>query len=116
LQRNRILVVSTDTILGAGVVNILTQAKEFEVIRVDSENQNDLIMALNDFLPAAVIFSENYFNSNNFLLPYLINNYPNLRIITVNADDNWVHAYLTNEFFISQSSDLAEFIRSQQVI
>lgn len=114
MKKKRIIVVSTDTILGAGVMNTLTQAKEFEVIRFDSEDQHDLILALNQHQPIAIIFSENYLVARSSLLPLLINNYPYLRIITVNADDNWVHAYMRKEIFLSQPADLAEIIRSEQ--
>jgi len=113
LSGKRVLVCSSELILGASLMRLLADEMDMDVIGITNTDENGLMEAIRNAEPNIVIFSSPKINENLALPLKIIANNPELTLITINSDDNWVRAYSKKEILLSQASDLAEIIRSQ---
>ena len=94
-------------LLGEAIESILTMARNWQVIKmIDSPDVRVLTQAVEKFHPDIVIINQRSC-ADGFLPPIqLIEDFPELRVITVNPDNNVVEVYNKQEICIEEVSDL----------
>ena len=98
-------------LLGEAIESILTAARNWQVIKVlDNQDVEVLIQEVEKTHPEIVIINQGHC-AHSFPVPiHLIEDFPKLRVITINPDNNLVEIYNKQEICIEEASDLLSVI------
>jgi len=113
LNIKRVLVCSSELLLGAIVIRLLDSEIDIDVIGLSSIDETNLTEAIHLFQPDTVIYPLPLLDTDDTLLTKIIADLPELNLISIYFDDNRVQAYTKREIVLTHASDLAEIIRSQ---
>jgi hypothetical protein len=111
MTMRRVLVVEHQRLLGAGIENMLRRDVDLEVLGVTPESEQALLRIIDRFQADVVIFDEAMIDSTRLL--NLLEHYPMLRVLLVNADDGLVRTFDTRQFNVVQGAELAALIKSR---
>lgn|GEM_PF-1584850 len=107
----RILIVENESLLGAAIEHLLTGITDFQVVGIKAPDEETLIEALKQIRADVLIFDEASLLKVSLRLLTEILNYPYLRIVVVNANNDYVQLYHKQEAVITQAADLINLIR-----
>ncbi|MCL4301464.1 MAG: hypothetical protein KJ077_37535 [Anaerolineae bacterium] len=110
----RVLIVDNELLLGAGLERLLSRTAGFHVVGVMGVDEETLIVAINHLQADVLIFDEASLLKIPLKLLTTILDYPDLRIVVVNTEDNRAQIYDKQQLVITQFTDLVKVIRSRQ--
>ncbi len=99
-------------ILGEAILELLGKENDMEVTLVPKENAVELLKAVKENRPDAIIFA-------NFLCPCELNSiqeitsfFPGITLVAFSASDNFIHIYQANQFILLPATDITQVVRS----
>jgi DNA-binding NarL/FixJ family response regulator len=107
----RVLVIENQRLLGAGIETLLRRDVDLDVLGVTPESESGLLRDINRFQADVVIFDEAMIDSTGLL--NLLEHYPTLRVVLVNADDGLVRTFDARQFNVVQATELVALIKSR---
>jgi hypothetical protein len=110
----RVLIVENESLLGAALEHLLTGIAEFQVVGIKAPDEETLIEAIKHIQADVLIFDEVSLLKVSLRFLTKILNYPYLRIVVVNANNDYVQVYYKQEVAISQAADLINLIRGSK--
>jgi hypothetical protein len=108
----RILVCSSDLILGASVKQMLNGEANFQVVGLASEARPDIQSALDSFHPDGVILSEHLFLERAELFQSLVSGCSGPWLMVLSPTHSWLTVLKPSKILLSAGSDLLICIRS----
>lgn len=100
------LLVSVNEIVIVAIESLLINRGDLEVIRTGEGSESGLIRAIELYRPDVIIFDEGSSLYNQTRLLRLLIQYPKLRMISFNHQDNQLHIYQQHVVQVTQFSDL----------
>lgn len=108
--KQRVLVATHEMLLGAGIESLLLRQKELDLVGITPGSSADLIKKITRLKPEIVILDEGmYLVSAKELLTFL-NDWPEMRLVVVSANENRVQVYNKRQIRVTQSMDLVEMM------
>ena len=108
----RILICACRPVLGFGVESLLASEADLEVINVVNEDMCGLLQAVAQYRPDTIILDKSLIMEDGNLLVSLLEELPEMRVIGVSAEDNWLHLYWKRDVMVTQAADFTEVVRS----
>ncbi len=108
----RVLVCSSELLLGASLFRLLDGEVDIDVFGITSSDENTLSNSIQEFHPDIIVYTAPFASGDDNFLGFLCSNHPDIPFITIDSKDNWVHTYAKKDFLLSHASDLVEIIRS----
>lgn len=102
-------------LLGTIVENLLAPITNMELSGIIGTSKSEMVEAIERKKPDVIIFCNNSHNTAPANLVRIIKSYPDIRIVTVTANDNYMHIYGKQKYLMTKSTDLVEFIQNQYV-
>lgn len=100
-----------DSLLLKAVETLLNTGKGLMVIRFsDRLSDDDLIQNVKEARPDVFIIHEELFIGKSHLVTKFLQDFPRLKIVTLNLDNNQVEIYSGQTLIIQKSSDLLSII------
>jgi chemotaxis response regulator CheB len=115
-QKQRILIVDNESLLGAGVERLLSAEASFSVVGAILPDGVTLLEIVKSLRPDIVILDETYLLTLSLRVLAEFLDIPHLRVITVNANDDRVQMYYKQQSQITQGADLIHFIQGHKKI
>jgi chemotaxis response regulator CheB len=104
-KAKRILVVESETLLSQGLISLLRSRPGLEVKGVYYAGLNHLVSEIESFFPDVILIRQQclaeYFRD---LLPVLMV-HPELRLVSFNPENNFLHVYARQEVMVKESAD-----------
>ncbi len=110
-SRVRVLVIENETLLGAGIENLLTRQDGIELSGVSPVTDVDLIKKIERFQPHCIILHELSYPVNFNRLIAMLRVYPDLNVIVLSASENLIQVYTKRQALVTESTDLVDIIR-----
>ena len=107
----RILIIIQNQLLATSIQNLLAPNDGFSIQCAFDDNIQELLTAITLQCPDILILDDSHTGqeiSKTFLME---NNYPDVRVIIANVDDNLLKIYERFEFQLSRSADFVDAIR-----
>ena len=108
-HRTQILVIESDNLLAASIINLLASRTEFDVSRSTASLLTHTVEA-NGSEPDVVIIEEAHMLANMPAFVFYVNRHPNLRLIVMGVDENKVHIFDKQMVEVTQVSDFLELL------
>lgn len=112
----RVLVINGGDLLFGGVVKLLSQEDDFEVIKRDFSDSSTLISVLEDFRPVVLIINESLLFTDLYAIFDCLRDFSGLRVIALNIQKNLLHIFEKKEYFVGGASDLFDIVRWEKNI
>lgn len=109
----RILIVENQLLLGAGLQNLLSKIADLEVIGISPRNQLELIREIKQLQPDVIFLNKDSRLTDASDLLTFLENFHELRLVVVNANDHLVRIYSQQEARLCQTTDLLDIIRKR---
>ena len=111
-KNNRtVLLLGRDDLLRQAVEHLITESKDWKVTRILDERRVDiLIREVGRIKPDVVVISQSDFAHELDLPSKLMQNYPDIKIITIGSESNLVEVYNKQEISIEQAADFLSII------
>lgn len=111
----KILIVHDEQLLSAAIVTLLCAESDLDVYNFPADRTTKLVEKIGQICPDVVILGHTpllaeYIQS---LLPVL-GGCPDLRLIVISANHNWLNIYSTHQINVRRPSDLINAIRCSQ--
>jgi hypothetical protein len=100
--------------LGLAVENRLSSESDLQVIIVDSEDRYGLLQSVARYQPGTIILDQSVILEDSAFFVSLLEELPELRVIGISVEDNWLHMYCKREVEVTQAVDLTEIVRSHK--
>ncbi len=107
----RVLVINSQDTLSGGVVSLLSREEDLEIIDKEVAGKSDLVSALEELQPEAVIMNDSLLFTYPATILRLLRSYPELQVIVLDEDQNLIHLYTKLEVVVERASDLISLIR-----
>jgi DNA-binding NarL/FixJ family response regulator len=107
----RVLIVENQTLLGAGVHNLVGDETGLEVRGVSPHDHTELIRDIQRFQPDIVILNKVSQLIAPLNLLAALENHTQLQLIVVSADDNRVCIYAKRQLLVKRAADFIDIIR-----
>ena len=107
----RILVINSEDLLSGGVVSLLRREEDFEIVTKDIPDKSALASEIEGLKPDAVLINESFLFTYPASVLHLLQEFPELRVIVLDENQNLLHIYKTREVVVERSLDLIATIR-----
>ena len=106
-----ILACADELLLGSIVEGLLTQRDGLELIEIIGKSKKEVVDAIDRLHPDVLLLCHKTHDTipSNFM--QLLQDYPDLLIVTVSTDDNYMHIYGKQLVLITPSTDLISVIQ-----
>lgn len=95
------------------VEHLLVQKHEWRAIRISSEwDEETMALKLKGIFPDVLVVSESVLTDDGYRLIQIVEEYPKLKIITINLENNLIEIYHKQTLGINEASDLLEIIEA----
>ncbi len=101
----RVLVISGEQLLLAGVRHILDQEGDLEILSTPISDVVAITQEIELFKPEVIVVEESMPWANSLMMFDLLKAYPELRVVVVSADENRLQVYEKKEILIYQLGD-----------
>jgi chemotaxis response regulator CheB len=106
-----VLVVQQDSLLNEALTSILLSSKsELKIVTSAAKDVGELIAEIPDLKPDLVLLGESMPLAAKDALAHLLMSYPELRVIVVSEDTNWLHVFHKKDMLLSRRADLLDVI------
>ena len=111
-KNNRaVLLLGRDDLFRQAVEHLITESKNWRVAGILDEHEVDvLIREIGRVKPYVVVISQSDFSHELDLPSKLMQNYPDIKIITISSESNLVEVYNKQEISIEQAADFLSII------
>ncbi len=114
IEKQCVLIVENGSLLGAGVECLLSDEAWLCVVGVTPPDGATLIEIIKHLQPDLIILDEAYFLTLSIGLLAKLLDHPQLRVITVSANNDRVQMYHKQQLLITHATDLVHFIRARR--
>jgi hypothetical protein len=102
-----------EELLMRAVEHLLVQKHEWHAIRISSEwDEETMALKLKGIFPDVLVVSESVLMDDGYRLIQIVEEYPKLKIITINLENNLIEIYHKQTLGINEASDLLEIIEA----
>jgi len=108
-----LLACTEERLLGSIVEDLLNQSDDLVCSEIIGGSPKEITQAVELHKPDVLIFCHKTHNTVPVQFAQLFTLYPEMLIITVSTDDNYMHIYGRQRVMISQSGDLLSAIQNQ---
>lgn len=108
----RVLIMDSETLLGASVQSYLAREADLEVIGISAGDQSLLAEQIERWRPDVVILGDPGHQLEPTHLLAQFRGCSRLRVVVLSADDNQVHIYCQQKVLMTCAADLLHIIRS----
>lgn len=105
MDRKRILIVTSGDLSSAGLVSVVSSHQEMEVHTVTASEQAELLQAIVGFRPEVLILDDAILLETLEVLVDLRKEFPKLRTVTVNWDENEIQVCDRQQILIAGIAD-----------
>ena len=112
MKPKTILLWSREDLLSTSVEFFLAAQEEWNVVSVSGNKVATLVRNIHEINPDVVIISQERCRKNMELLMDLFLQYPELRIITLNMDDNQIEVYSKQNIMVQTASDFIAIVEA----
>ena len=109
MESKRILIFACGPVLGIVVESLLASEPGLVVFRLTDEE--DLLKSVARYQPSILVIDETAILYDNTLLSSLLTQYPEMQVVGVSGDDNWLHLYWTRDVLIQRAKDFTELFQ-----
>ena len=113
MATRKVLVCSSELLLGAGIRGLLDGEEDLEGLGVGLANEKAFFEAVNRFQPDIVLIDKSTEPEVKSRLMCLLQDCPHICVILLSGKDNWLHVFHRRDFLVNQTSDLVNVIRSK---
>lgn len=97
-------------LLGLGVEHVLTQSSRLEVMNSYPKDLSEILSLVEHYRPDVVVLGGCFEISQESVFFQLLVDKPQLQIIAVHLDNNWLRVYQRRSVLVSPASDLVQII------
>ena len=112
MSRKKILLFSSESLLGSAIRCLLSSDQELELTAVESEDLGELVGVSRKLKPDVIILEQSLLASYSGLLNRLLGGGKKSRVITLDENQNILHVYSGHEVALERSSDLLSILHS----
>ncbi len=106
-----VLAIRPDSLLNRALAGILLTSKDnLRVINSHADDLPGLLSEVDELKPDVVLLGESLPLAAKDILGHLLMNSPEMRVIVVSEDTNWLHVFDKQEMLMTRQSDLLELI------
>ena len=109
----RILIVENQLLLGAGLQSLLSVEPDLHVIGISPSNQLELVREIRQFRPDIVFLDKDSQLTDAVELLTFLEDFHELQLIEVNANDHLVHIYNMQETRLCRATDVLSILRKR---
>jgi hypothetical protein len=103
----------TDELLFESIVeSLLSNLDDLELTQMIGSSQMELLEAIEKIQPQVLVLCHRTHDTLPTDYIFFLQHYPDLKIITVSSEDNYMHIYGKQKVLIKQSTDLLSVIQS----
>lgn len=107
----RVLVMQKDSLLNQALANILKNSEcEISVITSGASNSQGLIAETTELKPDIVILGESTPMAGKDVLGYLLMSNPEMQVVVVSEDTNYLHVFHKKDMLITRQTDLLDVL------
>ncbi len=110
-----VLIVHNRSLLSAGIESLLMCEANLDVFGVFPNNEASLLRAIGRYQPDVIILDKSSRITNSIRLLTLLEEYPRMRIVEVNPENNLISLYGKYHILITQVADFLTAVNSPQV-
>lgn len=109
-----LLVIENDSPLNFAMEMLLVPSSGIKAVKSSAGNFQGLVDEVCNLRSQVVIFEDSAIPTEENSFTHLLISNPELKIIVVLRDSNYIHVFRKEEILIQSSSDFLEIIRSKQ--
>lgn len=113
MKMRKILAVGMNSLLSLGLSSSLAQNQQLSLAECNTEDLQILNAEISLFEPDVILVSNSSVFAVDTLLGSLLAAFPNLRVIVVQEDSNWLNVYSNQAINLTHISDLQKVIDDQ---
>jgi chemotaxis response regulator CheB len=107
-----LLACADEILLGSIVEDLLNQSDDLVCSEIISTSQDEVLAAIDRVTPDVLVLCHRTHNTVPIQFAPLFMQYPELLIITVSTDDNYMHIYGKQKVLLQSSSDLLSVLQN----
>lgn len=109
-----ILLTQSQSLLGFGLSNTLMRSlMEIELVTSEASELMELINEIGNIKPDVILIGESMSLARKDALFQLMMCFPELRVIVISEDTNWLHVFHKKDWLITSHTDLLDIVYSQ---
>ncbi len=106
-----VLVTNQDSMLNRAVKNLLTSSKcKLKIISSGAKDVHGLIAETSKVRPDIVILGESTPLARMDVLGNLLMSYPEMRVVVVSEESNWIHVFDKRDKLMTRQADLLDVL------
>jgi DNA-binding NarL/FixJ family response regulator len=106
-----VLIMKQDALVNRALTSLLvTSSSQLTVIVSEASDVRRLAVEISKLKPDAVLLSESIPLAAKDSVMQLLTAHPNLRVIVVSEDSNWIHIFRKEDMLLTRLTDLLEVI------
>ncbi len=113
-KKHRVLVIEDDSLFNNNVKLQLVLQENLDTIGIASTNEKTIGNEIEQTRPDAVIINDHLATAKPQLILFLLQTYPDLRIITVSLETNRINVYDNREVTVNTTKDLVSVITQSE--
>jgi hypothetical protein len=106
----RCLLVFANELMFVAVMSLLKSQPDLELVGVSAPNEKELFQAIDFYKPDILILDESNSPDQSTRPLHPLLHYPELRVITLNHEDNLLHIYQKRDVMVTRITDLVSVI------
>lgn len=113
MKERCVLVITNDTVLGYAMTNLFRDSHDgIRVAISQAQTLEDLVMEIQDHQASILLFEKSHPYGGEKELTEIQTLYPNLKMIIVTEESNWMQIIGVRDILMNSSQDLVNLIRS----
>lgn len=113
-KKKTIILWGHDDLLSSAVEHILKTHKDWEVVNISQEEDiEQLIQSLDTVYPDILIINKELGNDYAHFLVHALQEHPEIRIVTINFENNSMELFSKTKGWISEKSDFLMFLEQE---
>ncbi len=108
-----ILICTLGSVIGLAVESLLSGETGLDFIKVPGEDRCGLLQAVAQHQPGTVILDDAIILEDSDVLVSLLTGFPEMRVVGVSGEDNWLHLFSRQDILVSQAIDFTRVVRSR---
>jgi chemotaxis response regulator CheB len=111
MSSTRVLVTQQAELLDRALTSMLLgSSTKHELVTSSAKNLDDLMVEISDLMPNVIVLGESTPLAARDTLAPLLMAYPELRVIVISEDTNWLHVFHKKDLLLTHQSDLLDII------
>jgi DNA-binding NarL/FixJ family response regulator len=108
-----VLVIRKNSLLNQAMASILqSSGSKIKVVTSAANDVQGLIVDISNLEPDVILLEESMALASKETITHLLMVYPNMRLIVVSDDSNWLHIYRKKDMLMTRPGDLLSIITS----